>query len=80
MRIPGFLLLLIGLAISAWAADPPSREPLSVSQLEEIVSGARTSDHEFAHRISGLELTERLNADKRAHLAAALPGSNRVPR
>ncbi|UWZ85048.1 hypothetical protein [Occallatibacter riparius] len=65
---------MIGLTISAWAADASNRETVSVAQLEEIVSSARSADHELARRISGLELTERLNADRRSHLAAALPG------
>jgi hypothetical protein len=73
MQIPRFLLF-IAIAFPAFAADPPSRQPVTISQLQQIVSTAHVADHDLAHRLSDLELTQRLNAEERAHLAAALPG------
>jgi hypothetical protein len=74
MRNPRFLLLFIVLTVSAHAADPASRQAVTVAQLEHMVSTTHIDDHNFARRLSGLELTERLNHDRRARLTAALPG------
>jgi hypothetical protein len=73
MRISQFLLF-IAITLPAFAADPPSRQSVTVAQLQQIVSTAHVADHDLARRLSDLELTQRLNAEERARLAAALPG------
>jgi hypothetical protein len=50
---------------------------ISGEQLEQMLAVARhESDIELAGQLSGLELTERLSADRLARCAANLPGPN----
>lgn len=76
MRFPAFILLFVGLAVPASAPDPSARQSMSIAELEQIVSTTRISDNDLARRLSGIELTHRLNLDNRIRLSAALPGEN----
>jgi len=73
MRISGFMLiLLMVLPVFAVAAAP--RQAVTVAQLEEMVGAGRQSDGDVARLLSGLELTQRLSAERFTRLDAALPG------
>ena len=74
MRLLRAFLSITLIAAAAFAAEQGPREPVTVAQLGQIISTAHVADHDLAHRLSDLVLTQRLNADQRAHLTAALPG------
>ncbi len=74
MRTPRLLLLFVALTIPACAADPPGRQFITVAQLEQTISASPASDRDVARRLSGFELVQCLSSERRAHLAATLPG------
>jgi hypothetical protein len=74
MRNSGSLLLFVALTIPAFAADPPGRQSITVAQLEQNLSASHASDRDVARRLSGFELVQCLSGQRRAHLAATLPG------
>jgi hypothetical protein len=70
MRIWALLLLLVGLAIPASAA-----ERVTIEQFEQILAGVwGRSDGDVAWRIKNLELTERASRVRRARWQAEFPG------
>jgi hypothetical protein len=74
MRTPRLLLFFVALTIPACAADPSGRQLITVAQLEQTISASHGSDHDTARRLSGFELAQCLSGQRRAHLAATLPG------
>jgi VWFA-related protein len=72
MRKWALYVILAGIALPASAATR-----ITVDQLQNLLAAARTkSDVDLARQISGLELTERLNAAASARLEASLPGAS----
>jgi hypothetical protein len=70
------LLLLAGLAVPAFAAsDFRMDEKITVAQLELILARNHGQHDEYLERLlRGLELTERLSAERLAQIEAELPG------
>lgn len=77
-----FLIAALALGFVPWvvagyAATPKqgAKEKVTVDQLEQSLSTVRgKSDAEMAQALSALELTERLNGARLAHMQANLPG------
>jgi hypothetical protein len=70
MRWLTLWIVLLGLALPAFAADPAT-----VKDLERIVARARGKpDAHVARQISGMQLTERLSTARLTKLKSALPG------
>jgi VWFA-related protein len=70
MRKLAFLLLLVGIALPAFAV-----KPVTVEQLERMLASAQSKpDAEVARLLSDLELTERLNSARLKQLQTNLPG------
>ena len=72
MRKLALLLLLVQLAacLPVYAA-----KPVTIQQLTRLLTSARGKpDAKIAQRLSGLELTERLSAERLSGLEAQLPG------
>jgi VWFA-related protein len=70
MRKLAILLLLVGIALPAFAA-----KGITVEQLEQVLAAAHGKpDAKVAEQLSGLELTERLSAAKLSRWEAGLPG------
>jgi hypothetical protein len=69
-------LLLVGLAIPAYAASGPRLDrQVTVEQLEQILAKNHGKQDDYMERLlCGLELSERLNAERLARAAAELPG------
>ena len=64
------LLLLFAIALPGFAANP-----ISVAELEQLLAAAPTQgDAHVARKLSGLELTQRLNSVKLSRWLNALPG------
>jgi hypothetical protein len=75
MRNSGLLLLIsLVLFLPALAAEPAPPQPISVAQLEQILSAPNQSDRNLARRLSELLLTNRLSSERFERLNAALPG------
>src|SRR6202035_858499 len=53
--------------------QPPTRQPVTVKQLEAWI-GNGSSDAELARKLDGLQLTERLGSTKLAALAKSVHG------
>jgi len=69
------LLLVVCLAVQAFAADSPPATRVSVEQLENLLSSVKArTDNDEARQISALELTERLSTARLQQLNALLPG------
>ena len=74
-KLPLFLLLLIVFVSPAFAAKDAVKEKVSVSQLSQKLNAAHgQSDADMAQQLAGLELTERLSAERLAQLTIGLPG------
>lgn len=69
-------LLLVGLAIPAYAASEPRIDrQVTVEQLEQILAKNHGKQDDYMERLLyGLELTERLSAGRLARAEAELPG------
>ena len=77
MRVRKLLLLLLlaGYAFPALAAKDASVAKITVAQLEAMLTAAHgTPGEDVARQLSGVELTERLNAVKLAEWKKNLPG------
>jgi len=75
IRKGAFVLLVVGMAVPAFAATPPL-ENVTVVQLEQKLAIAQSvPDAELAQRLANMRLTERLSNPKLAHLKAGLPGT-----
>jgi len=75
MRRLLLIVLLAGLALPALAKEEAKAAPVTVAQLEQMLTEAHGSpDADLAQKLAGVVLTERLNMVKLAELKAALPG------
>jgi len=71
MRYPALVLMIVGLALPAWAA-----KQVTVAQLEKALDGATVSrDAEVVKRLTQLELTERLSDARFVRLQTQMPGA-----
>jgi len=56
--------------------QPPVRKPVSLAELEEVLTNAREShDEELAHQLNALELTERMNSAELTRWRSQIPGA-----
>jgi len=76
MRISGLLLLalLVLPGLPAAAVEPAPQQSVTVAQLEQTVGAAHQSDRDVARLLLGLQLTQRLSAERFDRLDQALPG------
>jgi VWFA-related protein len=57
--------------------QPPIKQPVTVKELETLIANAHdVSRSELAHRLEGVQLTERLDSSKLAKLEKEVRGSN----
>jgi hypothetical protein len=67
--------LLVGLLLLSLGIPAMASKPLRVQEFEEVMEASKgLSDGAMARKLDGMELTERLSADRLAALYAALPG------